>query len=202
MNKLLEKWEDYIQLKLMPHLSQCKIEGNIYSKPNQTTGSDLLKEKQTNILNLFSNNMDKTQVLEIGFNAGFSALLMLMINPDIKLTCVDINMHKYTEPCFNQIKKDFDNIEIIFESSSTALAKLIPNKYDIVHIDGDHSESAAKNDIDNTLKIVESESILIIDDTNMPHITRLVDRLINKNIADEIDLDKGQKYHHRAVKIK
>ena len=37
---------------------------------------------------------DKINALEIGFNADFSALLILLSNPNIKLTCVDINFHK------------------------------------------------------------------------------------------------------------
>lgn len=202
MNNIIAEWENYIQKKLMPIIDSKIIEGNIYGKPNERNVCKLLRQKQKNIVDILSQN-DFDNVLEIGFNAGFSALLMLMSNPSIKLTCVDINMHKYTQVCFDQIKKDFNNIDIILDSSVNVLPKLkISNmKYDLIHIDGDHSLRGAKIDIDNSLELSVSGSMLLIDDTNIGHINGLVDDLVNQEIVRNIDYHNSERYRHRCVQI-
>lgn len=200
MNNIIAEWENYIENKLIPIIDSKIIEGNIYSKPNERKACELLRQKQQNIVDILSNN-NFNNVLEIGFNAGFSALLMLMSNPSIKLTCVDINMHKYTKVCFDQIKKDFNNIDIILDSSVNVLPKLkISNmKYDLIHIDGDHSVRGAKIDIDNSLEVSVSGSMLLIDDTNMAHINGFVNDLVSQKIVRNIDYDNSDRYRHRCV---
>lgn len=200
MDNIIAEWENYIQNKLIPIINSEIIEGNIYSKPNERHSCELLRQKQQNIIDILSNH-SLDNVLEIGFNAGFSALLMLMANPKIKLTCIDINLHNYTEVCFQQIKKDFTNLDIILDSSVVALPKLkaCGAKYDLIHIDGDHSLRGAKIDIDNSLALTVSGSMLLIDDTNIAHINALVDNLINQKIVRNIDYHNSDRYRHRCV---
>jgi predicted O-methyltransferase YrrM len=204
--KIIKQWKEYIQNKLLPLIKESgsSIEGNIYSPHKQLLEkNNLLEQKQQNFLNIISNNTDKTDVLEIGFNAGYSSLLMLMCNPNIKLTAIDINIHKYTEACFNQIKKDFHNIRLITESSLLALPKLIQanNAYDIIHIDGDHNARAATLDIQNSIKLSKIGSLLIVDDTNMAHINQICNNLVSNKIAEDLQIKNGEKYQHRFMKI-
>lgn len=94
------------------------------------------------------NLKENSEILEIGFNSRFSVLLLLLSShPSVKITCVDINYHKYTMPCFNIIKELFpDRIEIILGSSVDVLPKL-NKKYDLIHIDGCHLTEIAEIDI-------------------------------------------------------
>lgn len=40
-----------------------------------------------------------------------------MVVPDVNITCVDINTHKYVLPCFNRIKEDYNDVSLIHEGS-------------------------------------------------------------------------------------
>jgi predicted O-methyltransferase YrrM len=107
---------------------------------------------------------EKKNVLEIGFNSGFSALLMLESNPHIYLTCVDIGEHKYTMPCFEKIKKKYeDRIQIIIGNSVQTLPK-ITEKFDFIHIDGAHDSQVATSDIIHSFHLSKHNTILIFDD--------------------------------------
>jgi predicted O-methyltransferase YrrM len=100
--------------------------------------TNLFFDKQVNII-LASQSQNNNDVLEIGFNSGFSALLMLLTNENIKITCVDICTHKYTMLCFNKMKDIFgDRINIINGSSEKILPTLAGNTYDMIHLDGGH----------------------------------------------------------------
>ena len=60
--------------------------------------------------------------MEIGFNSGFSTLLMLISNPNIHITCYDLGEHKYTIPCYQKLREIFkDRINIIIEDSRETL---------------------------------------------------------------------------------
>ena len=59
--------------------------------------TDVFLNKSKNISNLVLNKNIKN-VMEIGFNSGFSTLLMLISNPNIHISCFDLGEHKYTIP--------------------------------------------------------------------------------------------------------
>ena len=77
--------------------------------------------------------------MEIGFNSGFSTLLMLISNPNIHIFCFDLGEHKYTIPCYEKLKETFgDRINITIGDSTKTLQNINDN-YDLIHIDGGHS---------------------------------------------------------------
>jgi predicted O-methyltransferase YrrM len=121
-------------------------------------------------------------VLEIGFNAGFSSLLMLLINPHINLTCVDICEHQYTIPCYEFIKNMFPNrINLIKGSSEFVLPELVKqgNKYDMIHIDGGHSNRIFFHDTQNSIKLVNKNGILLVDDYDFHYIKVIWDLFVD-----------------------
>lgn len=72
-------------------------------------GGDILTSntshsKQFNISRLAST---RNRILEIGFNAGYSCLLMLLANPECHITLVDLNYHRYVVPCFEYLNAQF-----------------------------------------------------------------------------------------------
>ena len=163
-----KKTKDFINEHLLPIINSTneKLEGNIFMLHEQTEYTNLFFDKQINFI-LACSKQNIHNILEIGFNAGFSALLMLISNENVKITCVDICCHKYTLLCFNKIKEIFgDRINLLCKSSVDILPTLIGNQYDLIHIDGCHLVDICELDIQNSLKLCKSGTILIMDDTD------------------------------------
>ena len=168
INDIISKTKEFINEYLLPIILSTgeKLEGNIFMLHETTTHTNVFIDKQINFI-LASQKENVNNVLEIGFNAGFSALLMLLTNDKLNITCVDICTHKYTMLCFNKMKEIFgDRINIISGSSVDVLPRLIGNKYDMIHIDGCHLVNIAEHDIKNSLKLCKKRTILIMDDTD------------------------------------
>lgn len=202
-------WKQYIQYKLIPIIEKLnvKLEGNIYSNHHSLDDkSENLSNKRLNIYHLLR-KIKPNKILEIGFNAGFSCLLMKMICPNVDFTCVDLNEHKYVMPCFKKINSDYNNLKLIPGSSyDVVLPQLIKEnkKFDFIHIDGDHSLSGAKKDLDLCLKLCHNKTIILFDDTNLLHLDNLCNLYIKKNILKDFHFDNflnNQKYKHRFFQI-
>jgi lipopolysaccharide biosynthesis glycosyltransferase len=90
------KTKEYINTHLMPIIISCDepLEGNIFTLHHSTNYTDIWLNKQKNISNLTLNKSIKN-VMEIGFNSGFSTLLMLLTNSNINITCFDLGEHIY-----------------------------------------------------------------------------------------------------------
>jgi len=164
MDEILQKCHSYIDNILMPIVNSCNehLEGHIFDDDPHFPNIFLPKRQNIIIASQKSN-----KALEIGFNSGFSALLILLSNPTIKLTCVDIGHHRYTIPCFEQLKKDFgDRIELLVGDSRQVVPS-INNKFDLVHIDGGHGLHVAQDDIINTNRLLTDNAIIVMDDVNI-----------------------------------
>ena len=93
-------------------------------------------EKQKLLFNLAKKNKS---VLEIGVYMGHSLLIMLLANPKLKITCIDIEDH-YSLPAIKYLKENFKEAEISFiKGDSVKLLKNIREDFDLFHIDGSHS---------------------------------------------------------------
>jgi hypothetical protein len=78
---ILRKYEKYVIDRLIPVIKRCGewLEGNIMSVHlNVDNLDERLVLKRQNICCLLLSLEGKQKVLEIGFNSGYSALLMLM----------------------------------------------------------------------------------------------------------------------------
>lgn len=201
--EIINSWYAYIEKNLL-HLLNSDMEGNIYSSHKTIQKNALLISKQNNIVE-FITTFKPTNILEIGFNSGFSALLMKITKPDVNLTCIDINIHPYVIPCYNTISKDYKNIRLITENSSLALPKLVTQKiiFDVIHIDGDHRIETAGNDLKLSLKLSKKGTVIIFDDTNMKHLNDLCDEYVNKGILKDYIFNKmeGTVYKHRFLQV-
>lgn len=187
--------------------SKVSLEGNsFYLHASLNLYSDLYTKQ----LNLFwCGKQAITKICEIGFNAGHSSMLMLLGRDKTPLdfTVFDIGHHPYTRPSLNYIKSKFQhvNFEYIEGNSTSTMPRWIEaNKqylglYDVVHVDGGHSEFCISNDLKNADILLKKGGILIIDDTNIQYINKYIDSYLSSGKYREMDVLTTKGYPHRII---
>lgn len=162
-------------------------------------------------VNLFWSGMQATKrICEIGFNAGHSTLLMLLGRDKSKIdyTVFDIGEHGYTKPAAFYMETKFPhvNFEFIYGDSTVTMPQWINEhkdlcgEFDVVHIDGGHSEHCISNDFSNSAKLVKKGGLVIIDDTNFPHINKYVNIFLATGLFTEMDVIHTPAYPHRILR--
>jgi len=188
--------------------SNVSLEGNCFY---YHTTLDVFPELYSKQLNLFwCGKQAVTNICEIGFNAGHSTMLMLLgrEKTPLNFTIFDIGLHKYTKPTFEYIKSKFShvNFEYVEGDSTIIMPEWINNhkeligQYDVVHVDGGHSEHCIYHDMKNTDMLVKINGIVIIDDSNDPSIGKYIDLYISTGNYIELNLLQSYGYEHRIIK--
>lgn len=198
MENTLQKWQNYVENILFPVIMEATkennfLEGNIFcvggdTRSNLVKCTDKFYPKRANLY-IAASQENVIDILEIGFNSGFSSLLMLLTNPKVRLTCVDINDHKYVIPCYEALKKDFGERINLVTGDSNKVVPTIDKKFDLIHIDGCHDELIAENDILNCLKLCKPGTTIIMDDTQVPHLNVMWKKYINDYNLKDVDFD-------------
>lgn len=187
--------------------SREPLEGNSFYIHNSLTRFDQLKTKQ---LNLFRQGVNAAwRICEIGFNAGHSALLMLVGRPatPVVFTVFDIGHHAYTRPALKYIESQFPQARIEYmEGDSTitmpawvAKRPEMVNSYDLVHVDGGHSEHCICNDLQNAILLTRIGGVIVVDDTNVSYINEYVNSYITSGVCVEVDVFPTSGYPHRIL---
>ncbi len=125
----------------------------------------------------------RKSLLEVGFNAGHSALLALMSNPDLVYTGVDICETKYTTACAEYLAQAFKSrFTLILGDSREVLPRLATHNksllIDVCHIDGDHNEGPVRTDISNVLRLAQRNALVILDDLDFPGVAKAYDEYV------------------------
>jgi hypothetical protein len=168
-----------VNLKIITNilLKYETVEGNIFghhgTDPTTYPRAEF-KNKRRN-LTLFA--LTKNNVLEIGFNAGHSALLMLTANPNLVYTAIDLGCNPYVDECYAFLKSVFGGrINLIKGNSLTALPELLEQNtsFDGYIVDGDHTVEVTYSDLLNITKYAKDGSMLCFDDSEVPELRILV----------------------------
>jgi len=195
----------YLKEHLLPIIRESgeMLEGNIFMVHHSFAFKNFNTYfKPKNISNVVLNT-NIQHGMEIGFNAGFSALLMLLSNPNMRLTCFDLGEHKYTRPCFLKLKETFgDRITIIFGDSTKTLQDVTDTTFDVIHIDGGHSVAVAESDIKHAYRLSKDRTIMIMDDYNFPDLHRLWDRYVMTYNLKPLDIFVDPCPHHSIKCVK
>jgi predicted O-methyltransferase YrrM len=127
------------------------------------------------------------RLLEIGFNAGHSALLALSRVPHLHYVGIDIAENPYTLSCASIIEQSFPGrARVIIADSRLELPRMLLSgepRMDAVHVDGGHDELTAQLDIMHALLVTRFGGIVIVDDTAHPPIRAAVERAISAGFA-------------------
>jgi len=115
----------------------------------------------------------KSCLLEIGVNAGHSALLALSLNTRIFYHGIDINWHPYTAPCMKYLSDEFPGRVLYTPGDSREVLPQLAMRtdnlhYDLFHVDGGHTEELCRTDISNCLRLSDQQNRphLLLDDIN------------------------------------
>ena len=137
--------------------------GNVYTMAEgHVIDTEITRKKFKHMLNCSR----AKSVFEIGFNGGHSARLMLDImkdDPDFRLHSVDICQHEYTEPLARQLEKRDPRFTFQKADSKDLLGSDL-HGYDMLFIDGDHTEDGVRNDL--LLALESGIGYILIDDYN------------------------------------
>lgn len=188
--------------------TNATLEGNCFYYHESLSIFPDLYSKQVNLF--WCGKQSKTHICEIGFNAGHSTMLMLLgnENPTLTFTVFDIGHHLYTKPCFDYVQSKFSNVNFEFVEGDSTITMPdwiqknpeLLGKYDVVHIDGGHSEYCISNDMKNSDLLVKINGIIIIDDTNQEHINNYANLYISSGNYTEINVLPTTGYPHRILR--
>jgi cephalosporin hydroxylase len=111
----------------------------------------------------------KCTYLEIGTFEGASLLYMfqsVLTNPKSSATVIDpFTFRDNQRDIFNSNLNNYlDRITVISGKSEDELKHLVPNSFDIIYIDGDHTSAAVLNDATYSFPLLKSGGYMIFDD--------------------------------------
>ena len=159
---------------------------------------DRMYEKQ---ILLFNQSKTSNKVLEIGTYMGHSLLIMLLANPELDITCIDIS-DKFTKPAIEVLRRHFpkSNINFILGDSADVLPKMNNDIFDLFHIDGTHNDEYATMEFNNCRRMYDSnlpfrvflddvddcQQLVQYIDTNFDVVKKHVPNCIYKNMYLEL----------------
>ena len=175
-------------LENIVHSTGEEFEGNCFYKHNSFLLLPELVNKQRNIYTIAKT---AEHILEIGFNAGHSCLLMLMANEHSKITVIDNCQHQYTLKCYDYLNKLFPNRITFLIGDSIEICndlKLTKHRFfDMTHIDGCHEYRYANIDFFQAKDMTKIDGFILFDDTQLQHIKNLWDGYISSGLVQNVD---------------
>lgn len=112
--------------------------------------------------NLFRLSQKSNRVIEVGFEAGHAAALMLLANPKLEIIGFEPTTNPSAEVCAEYLTEKFGSrLRLIQGESAVAISKLA-STYPDLKFDGFHFNSLATQiDFVNCIKLARDQSIII-----------------------------------------
>jgi hypothetical protein len=137
--------------------------------------------------NLWRATRFKDSMLEVGVNAGHSALVALSCNDELIYHGVDIASHAYTERCVDYLASEFPGrVHLHRGDSREVLPDLASRRpeldFDIFHVDGGHTSEVCYADVSNCVRLARGRpgKHLLIDDIHASWIFDIYAEFISK----------------------
>lgn len=143
----------------------------------QIEGHMVLSDLSLRTVNVIADLVKPKKMIEIGFNAGHSALAWMETLPNLTVHSIDICRHGYTQPCAKEIEKVYGKRFKFGKIDSHQINPRSFAGYDFAFIDGGHE----REDIQNDWMICANSEIewILIDDYDLnKEIRSLVQHII------------------------
>lgn len=171
------------------------LEGNVFYE-HHSSDFNVNSAFQHKRLNLFYYGKLAVDILEIGFNAGHSALLYLLANPYSKIHFFDLGEHQYSQMCFDYLNEKFpERLSVTWGDSTVTIPQYPPTLFDFIHIDGGHTRFIAESDFHNCRNLAKSHALLMIDDYDGNCLHTFCNQLIKYKKVKKHDLLYYNQYH-------
>lgn len=165
-------------------IAQSSIEGGCYE----------LQEQMNDIANL-TKSPEVLNILEIGFNAGSSADIILSNNLNANLVSFDIGFHDYVSLAGKYINEKYPNRHTLIIGDSTKAIPVYETdiKFDVIFIDGGHEYETVVADLKNCKKFAHENTIVMLDDYSKDYAcytigpTRAWDEMVQSGEIQQID---------------
>jgi hypothetical protein len=171
------------------------LEGNVFYE-HHSSDFNVNSAFQHKRLNLFYYGKLAVDILEIGFNAGHSALLYLLANPYSKIHFFDLGEHQYSRMCFDYLNHNFPGrLSVTWGDSTVTIPQYPITLFDFIHIDGGHTRFIAESDFHNCRSLARSHTLLMIDDYDGNCLHTFCNQLIKYQKIKKHDLLYYNHYH-------
>jgi len=138
--------------------------------------SDLDAEKIYTVCKL----LQPKNILEIGFKRGFSlGTILEALEGPAHLTTVDIEHGPHLKHFVDLYRQELTDRDLRFITKDSRYLLDVNDKYDFIHVDGNHDYEFARSDIEYALRNISPNGIIAIDDSQRIN----VQRAINETIA-------------------
>ncbi len=133
-------------------------------------------------------------ICETGFNAGHSAAIFMVANPQAKVISFDLGQFGYTMTNLKLMKELFgDRFEYILGDSRQTIPEMIASrpdvKCDVFSIDGGHDAETVYHDIVNFRQMANCRNWVLADDAGFQQV----------NLAWQQGKDDGHVFQHMCL---
>lgn len=176
-------------------------EGNILYMHQSFEPNPKNLAKQRNLLSLAKSlPQEDAVIVEVGFNAGHSSLLMLAAHPTAQVIVFDLCEHSYTKACFAALSSAFPGrLQLVAGKSQQTIpahARSHCLRADLLHIDGDHRDFAARADLENCAKLARAGALVIFDDICFSPLAAVWKELHERGLLKETELPLSPTNRH------
>lgn len=121
--------------------------------------------------------------VEVGFNAGHGAIIMLEAEPLLQLTSIDNCNHSYTVACAESLETMYNGrFGFVRGCSKDFLGKIGVENIDFVHIDGGHDLRSLQFNLDWFCHRAPKGCKLMVDDAYGQNIRSLIESKVQKKL--------------------
>jgi len=169
-----------MELKIEPYI---ETKGIIFQGDDPVYFKQELKTNYYNFYYSYGRHFKPKNIYEIGVRTGYTAYFLLLGSKALKYRGIDLETYKVdsTKLALKLLKQVCNNIDISICDSHTL--KALDEKYDLIHIDGDHSYDGKIQDLELSLNNLSDNGVIIVDDYNSKlgvEVKKATDFFVNK----------------------